>query len=123
MKRIVALFAFILVATFANAQQAQTTTSANAERAHSQAIRLQKQLGLTQDQVTKVEAVMLAKINAIDAVNADVNKSKEQKDTEIAQIRSDKEQELIAIFTPEQATKYAEMKAQRQQRRNATNQE
>jgi Spy/CpxP family protein refolding chaperone len=116
MKRIIALFAFILVATFANAQTAQTAPTPAAERAHVQAMRFQKQLTLTEEQTTKVEAIILAKINAIDAVEADANKTEEQKEAESAQIRSDKEKEILALLTPEQIIKYNEMKNRRQER-------
>lgn len=112
MKRLFVLFAFVLTATFAHAQSTETPTPA-AERAHSQAIRMQKQLALTAEQTTQIEAILLARHNEIDAVNADVNKTQEQKDTEIATIRGQKEKEMLAVMTVDQQSRYTEMKAQR----------
>lgn len=118
MKRIIVLFAFILTATLANAQAAATPTP-TAERAHTQALRWQKQLGLTEAQTTQVEAVITARIEAIDAINADATKTQEQKDADIATVRSQKEKEIMNILTPDQQAKYTEIKTQRKQRRNA----
>lgn len=118
MKRIFVLFVLLVTATVANAQATQTATPAPAaERAHSYAIRMQKQLALSEEQVTQVEAVALAKFNAIDAVKADASKTQEQKDAEIAQITSEKQKEILALLTPEQVTKYNEIRQQRMDRK------
>ena len=123
MKRIIAIFALILVGTFASAQQATTTTVTNAERAHSQAMKYQKMLTLTEQQTPQIEAILLAKFDAIDAVNADMNKTKEQKEADIAQINTDKENEILALLTAEQVIRYNEVKSKREQRRQATGQQ
>ena len=120
MKRLFFLFAFVLSAGFAVAQSAQTAVSVNQERAHAHAIRLQKNLALTEDQVVKIEAITVAKLDAIDAVNADASKTQEQKDTEITQIRNAKEKEVLEVLTPEQVTQYNQMKNQRQSRKEGS---
>jgi hypothetical protein len=122
MKRILFLFVLLVTAGIANAQTAQPVTTPTAqERAHSYAVRMQKQLALTEEQTTSVEAVALAKYNAIDAVKADPAKTQEQKDAEIAQIKSEKQKEILALLTPEQVTKYNEIRQQREQRKETIN--
>jgi Spy/CpxP family protein refolding chaperone len=124
MKRLFLLFAFIITTGVAFAQQTQTATvTSNEERAHSSALRFQKVLALTPEQTTQIEGIILARIIAVDAINADVNKTPEQKETEIAQIRKDKEAEIIAVLTPEQAAKYNQMKEDRKKRKETIQQQ
>jgi Spy/CpxP family protein refolding chaperone len=123
MKRILFLFALIFSAGIANAQSSETPVTPAAERAHSSAMRMQKTLALTEEQRTQIEAIILQRINAIEVIKADASKTQEQKDTEIAQVRTQKEQEMLAVMTPDQVTKYNEMKAQRQQRRDGATQD
>jgi periplasmic protein CpxP/Spy len=124
MKRIFVLFAFLMTGVIAQAQTAQpATVSPVQERAHAHAVRLDKILTLTPEQMTQVEAITLAKLNAIDAVNADASKTQEQKDQEIADIRAQKETEILALLTPEQVTKYNEMKQQKLDRKETSGQE
>lgn len=124
MKRILVLFAFVLTAGFASAQQAEATTvTPNQEKAKVKVVKMNKLLALTAEQQTSLEAIYVAMFNEIDAVNADVNKTQEQKDADIATIRSTKEKEVMALLTPEQQTKYTDMKQQRQQRRSGSTQD
>lgn len=116
MNRLFVLFAFILTATFANAQATQTT-AAPEERAHAQAIRWTKVLALSAEQTTQIEAICLEKINAIDAINADINKSQAQKDADIAAVKTVKEAEFMAVLTPEQQVKYTDTKKARADRK------
>jgi len=118
MKRIFVLFAFVLTAVFAQAQSTQVVENPT-EKAHSQALKMKKQLGLSDEQTASVEAIVLARHNEIEAVKADVNKTQEQKDNEIALIRSTKEKEIQAVLTPDQLIRYNEIKAQREQRKKA----
>lgn len=122
MKRIFVLFLLFATATIANAQAEQTAAPTAQERAHSYAIRMQKQLALTDEQTTQIEAVALAKYNAIDAVKADANKTQEQKDADIAQIKSEKQKEILALLTADQVTKYNEIRQQRQERKQSAGQ-
>lgn len=119
MKSILVLFAFVLTTTFVQAQTAQTPVSPT-ERAHTSALRLQKQLGLTAEQTASAEAVILARNAEMDAVKADVNKTQEQKDSELAVIRANKEKDIQALLTPDQLIRYNEMKAARAARKKAT---
>ncbi len=118
MKRIFVLFIFVLSASFANAQAAQVAENP-VERCHTQALKMKKQLGLSDEQTATVEAIMLARHNEIEAVNADVNKTQAQKDSDIALIRSNKDHEIQAVLTPDQLIRYNEIKAQREARKNA----
>lgn len=122
MNRIFVLFAFILTATFAQAQTAQVAENPT-ERAHSQALGLQKQLGLSAEQTTQAEAIYLARHNEVEAINNDANKSQEQKDADIVIVRKEKEKQIQALLTPDQLIKYNEIKTTRQNRKNAANQE
>lgn len=119
MKRIIALFAFILTVTFVNAQAAQSPTPI-AERAHTESIRWQKQLSLTAEQTTQVEAVIVARMEAIEAIKADATKTQEQKDAAIATVRAEKEAAIMALLTPDQQAQYTAIKKQRQDRKNGT---
>lgn len=124
MKRLFFLLAFVITTGVTYAQQTQTATvTPNEERAHSAALRYQKILALTEEQTTKVEGIILARIAAVDAVNADVNKTPEQKEADIAQIRKDKEAEIKAVFTPEQAAKYDQIKEDRKKRKETIEQQ
>jgi len=117
MKRIIILFVFLFTVAGAYAQAQQTPVSTAPERAHAYAIRMQKQLALTAEQTSQIEALFLAKITAIEAVNADATKTQEQKDVEVAKIRADKEAEIQAVLTPEQLAKYNQMKEDNKKRR------
>jgi Spy/CpxP family protein refolding chaperone len=123
MKSILVLFAFILTSGFVSAQQAQTTAlTPNQERAHVKAVQLQKLLALTEGQTASIETIYVAQFNEIDAINADVNKTQEQKDTEIATVRKTKDKEVMAVLTPEQQTKFTETKQQHKDRKNGNTQ-
>lgn len=117
MKRIFVLFAFILTATFAQAQS--QTVESPTERAHTQALGLQKQLALTEEQTAKAEEIYLARYNAVQAIKADATKSQDQKDADIIAVRKQKDLEIIALLTPEQAAKYDELKKVMEERQNA----
>jgi hypothetical protein len=100
MKRIILLFGLIfsLVAVKANAGGAPT----NAEKARSQSMSMQKVLTLSEEQRVKVEAVLLSKYVAIDAVINDVNTDGAAKQSAIQAINAQKDAELAAIMTPDQ---------------------
>ncbi len=122
MKRIIFLFVLLFSVAGANAQVAEVAVNPNQERAHAYALSMQKQLGLTAEQTTQIEAIFLAKITAIEVVNADAAKTQEQKDAEIVQIRSEKEKELQSLLTPDQLIKYNQIRADRKARKEAAGQ-
>ena len=122
MKRILALLpVFLLLFISAQAQRPQTTeTQTPQERAHSSAMRMKKVLELNDAQTTQVEAVILSRIQAIDRINADASLTPEAKEAAIQKVRADKDAELQKILTPQQYTRYQEMKNEREQRKNAS---
>jgi periplasmic protein CpxP/Spy len=105
MKRILLVLGLILSFVAVNAQTAQQQPTAQ-ERAHNQAIKLQKQLMLSDDQTARVEPVILARINEVDAIKADASKTDDQKRAATEQVRTAKDTELSAILTPDQYKKY-----------------
>lgn len=122
MNRLFVLFAFILTATFAQAQSVQVAENPT-ERAHTQALRLQKQLGLSEDQTAKVEAIYLDCYNEVEAIKNDAAKTQEEKDNTTVIVRKEKEKEIQALLTPDQLIKYNEMKTNRENRKKAANAE
>ncbi len=116
MKRIILLFGLIfsLVAVKANAGETPT----NAQKAYSQSIGIQKMVSLTDDQRVKVEAVLLSKMVAIEAINGDLTKDGAAKLEAIEALKQTKDQELAAIMTPDQfalfTAKRAEMKTKKE---------
>jgi periplasmic protein CpxP/Spy len=129
MKRILLVFGLLLTGVAVNAQTAEPATNQTAEqatpeqRAHTQALKMQKNLGLTAEQTTKVEAVLVSRIKEVQAVKTDATKSKEQKEAAIAKINEAKETELKGILTAEQFAKYKEMQAKRKERKGKAEQE
>lgn len=122
MKRILAFFVILFTAATINAQTAQSTTTPSQERAHMTAIRLQKTLALTEEQTAQVENIQLSKLAAIDAINLDATKTQEQKDAAIAQVKTDKETEMQAVFTPDQLAKYLQVKEDAKKRKESVGQ-
>ena len=122
MKRILAFFVILFTAATINAQTAQSTTTPSQERAHMTAIRLQKTLALTEQQTAQVETIQLSKYAAIDAINLDAAKTQEQKDAAIAQVKTDKETEMQAVFTPDQLAKYLQVKEDAKKRKESAGQ-
>ena len=86
------------------------------------AIRLQKTLALTEEQTAQVETIQLSKYAAIDAINLDATKTQEQKDAAIAQVKTDKETEMQAVFTPDQLAKYLQVKEDAKKRKESAGQ-
>ncbi len=118
MKRLILILGVLFTFVAANAQQAATRPAQ--ERAHAQALRLKKLVSLSDDQMVKVEAIFLARAEAIDAINADAAKSPEQKKADIQNVRDAKETELKAVLTADQYTQYQQQKASRKARKAAT---
>ncbi|GAB4136473.1 MAG: hypothetical protein Fur0041_10950 [Bacteroidia bacterium] len=114
MKKIAFLFAFLFSILAINAQNA---SSPNQERAHVQAIRMQKSLALSQEQTDKVETVFLNHLNEFEKIKADQNLSKEQKEAEFKKNQESKDAELQKILTPEQFNRYQEMLKERREQR------
>lgn len=118
MKRLILILGVLFTFVAANAQQAATRPAQ--ERAHAQALRLKKLVSLSDEQMVKVEAIFLARAEAVDAINADAAKSPEQKKADIQKVREEKETELKAVLTADQYTQYQQQKASRKARKAAT---
>src|ERR1700749_3931857 len=116
MKRIIILLSILFSAVAVNAQ----TTETPEQRAHIQAMHLQKLVSTTDEQTQKAEAIFLAKIQAIDAILKDPSKSKEQQQADIAQVRAEKDKELQTVLTPDQFTIYKNKMDEIAARRNGT---
>lgn len=100
MKRIILLFGLIFSLVSVNAFAGETPT--NEQKAHNQAIGIQKLVSLSNDQTVKVEAVLLSKIIAYDAILNDLTKDGAAKNEAIDALKKQKDQELAQIMTPEQ---------------------
>ncbi len=118
MKRLILILGVLFTFVAANAQQPATRPAQ--ERAHAQAMRIKKLVSLSDEQTVKVEAIFLARAEAVDAINADASKSPEQKKADIQKVRDEKEAEIKAVLTADQYTQYQQQKANRQARKAAT---
>jgi Spy/CpxP family protein refolding chaperone len=67
-------------------------------------------LNLTEAQVAAIKPIFAAEANDIKAVWQDNSLSKEQKQSKIADIRKSSREKINALLTPEQQTKFAELK-------------
>lgn len=125
MKRLFFVFGLLLTGLAVNAQTAQPATAQQTEqtaqqRAHTQALRMQKNLSLSAEQTTQVEAVFLSRNEAIDKIKADASKTPEVKKKEIEQVKVDKDAELANILTPAQLSQYNDIKAKKAARKQAS---
>jgi len=112
MKRLILLFGLIISFVAVNAQNATITPQ---EQAHNQALKLQKYVGLSADQTTKVEQVFLDRILAIQKIQGNTSETPEQQKKDIEAVRSEKDNELSTILTADQYAQYQQLKARRGQ--------
>lgn len=141
MKKMLALLAAVaLTAGAASAQTTTTTTSAPMDHrghmgqkgqgrmnmtpeqhADMQAQRLTKQLGLSADQTAQVRAISLAEAQEMKTMRDQAMASTDRKaGMEQMKVTRDKyDTQLRAVFTPDQATKYAQIRDQRMDKREA----
>lgn len=115
MKRIILLFGLIfsLVAVKANAGETPT----NEQKAHNQAMAMQKMLTLSEDQTVKVEAVLLKKIVGIQTISANGKEAAVQQN-EIQGVKDTTDKELAAILTPDQFALYLHKKEEAKTRKD-----
>lgn len=100
MKRIILLFGVIFSLIAVNANAGETPT--NAVKAHEHAIAIQKAVSLNPEQVAKVEAVLLNKLDAHDAIINDQTKDGAAKTEALEALKVAKDKELSEIMTPDQ---------------------
>lgn len=118
MKRILLIFGLMLSFAAANAQAQTTEPTQQEQRAHTQALKMQKMLTLTPEQTPQVEAVILKNIKAKEAVTQDASKSAEEQQKELEALKVQKDNELATIFTSEQLATYKLKKQQMEARQN-----
>ena len=80
---------------------------------------LSEKLNLTEEQKTAIKPILAAEANDIKAVHQDTSLSTEQKTAKVKEIREAGREKINALLTPEQQKKFAEMKEQAVQRREA----
>ncbi|HEU4716377.1 MAG TPA: hypothetical protein VFU15_01010, partial [Bacteroidia bacterium] len=123
MKRIILLFGILLSFAAVRAQSATSAAPADAptpqQKAHTQAMQMQKMLGLSDEQTTSVEALFLTRIQSIDQINNDATKTDQQKKEDIQKVRDQNETDVLAVLTPDQIAKYKQIKADRQNRQQS----
>jgi protein CpxP len=139
MKKMLALLA--AVALTAGAASAQTTTTTSTaptnheghmgqrgqgrmnmtpeQRADMQAQRLTKQLGLSADQTTQVRAIALAEAQEMKTMREQATASTDRKAgmEQMKATRDKYDAQLKAVLTPDQATKYAQMRDHKMDKR------
>ncbi|SNC66975.1 hypothetical protein SAMN06265337_1793 [Hymenobacter gelipurpurascens] len=142
MKKMLALLAAVaLTASAASAQTTTTTTTAPMDHrghmgqkgqgrmmnmtpeqhADMQAQRLTKQLGLSADQATQVRAISLAEAQEMKTMRDQAMASTDRKAgmEQMKATRDKYDTQLKAVLTPDQATKYAQMRDHKMDKREA----
>ena len=104
MKQFNLIIALLFSFAGAREQGAKTIPQTNEQKAHTQALKMQKILTLSEDQTVKVEVVLLKRIEKIAAISNETETSGDVKQNEIQEAKDASEKELAAIFTPEQYT-------------------
>lgn len=100
MKRIILLFGLIFSLVAVQAKAGETPT--NEQKAHNQAIGIQKLVSLSAAQTAQVEAVLLSKIIELETITNDVSKDAAAKQAAIEVVKKQRDTELAAIMSPEQ---------------------
>ena len=80
------------------------------ERTHRKADLLKSQLGLSDDQSKKVESSMMKRNDALSAVRVKVGENNDAFRTEALPIRKQFQADLKSILTPEQFSKFTEIR-------------
>jgi periplasmic protein CpxP/Spy len=80
---------------------------------------VEQQLGLTEDQKTKLRPIIDEEVSQINAVRNDQTMSIDQKRAKVEQIRQTEFPKIQAILTPEQRQKLLDMQHQREQQQGA----
>jgi Spy/CpxP family protein refolding chaperone len=77
---------------------------------------LSTELGLTDDQKSKIKPVLQNEFRQTNSVSDDTSMSQDQKDAKAKQIHESADAQIQSLLTPEQQTKLSEMKAKAMQR-------
>ncbi|MEZ4905322.1 MAG: hypothetical protein R2822_27965 [Spirosomataceae bacterium] len=114
MKKITIVFALLLtVSSLAFSQQAPKRTAE--ERAAMMAKNLTKELSLTTEQSSKIEAIQLESMKKIDAIRAKGMEGGDRKAMrqEVKAINDASDEQVVAVLTTDQKPKYEAWKAKR----------
>lgn len=100
------------------AVQSQTGDAAGgkgerAARAKEKLAKLQTELGLTDDQSKKVQAIMAEQVQTMKGVRNDTTLTDDQKKEKMKAARADIDAKISAILTPEQKAKWDQIKKAR----------
>jgi len=77
--------------------------------------RVATELNLTDDQKAKIKPILQDEYNQLTAVHDDASMSQDQKLAKAKEIHATAKSQIQAVLTPEQQTKFAEMKEQLRQ--------
>lgn len=126
MKQVILIIGLLFSFAMVNAQVAYTPTvekPTNEQKAHNQAMRMQKGLALTAEQTVKAEAIQLSRIQGVAAIKNDATKAENIKQSEIQAVNDAKDKELSEIMSAEQFATFVknrnEIKARQQQAQHA----
>lgn len=86
-----------------------------AERAKQRLEEMQTNLGLTAEQTEKVKAVYESQRPAMEALRNDQSLSREQRREKLDEMRKATDAQIAPILTPEQKTKWEELRKQRRE--------
>jgi Spy/CpxP family protein refolding chaperone len=78
---------------------------------------MKAELGLTEDQSQKLEALMKENFEAMKVIKEDQSLSKEDRKAKLMAMRDAMDQKINALLTPEQVTKREELKKKRMEER------
>jgi protein CpxP len=107
MRKIFFLFVFLLGFTAIQAQTNQTKSMMTAEQKADETVtKLKTELSLTDDQVTKVKAITVDKINKVTAAHKKNGADKSRLQAANKLIQDEYETQLKGIVTEEQFNKY-----------------
>ena len=105
MKRFILILTLLFSAVAINAQNADQQQTPE-QRAHIEAMHLQKLVSTNDDQTKKAEAIFLAKIKEINAILNDGSKTAPEQEKAIADVRAEKDNELAQVLTADQFAVY-----------------
>ncbi|MBT1710811.1 hypothetical protein KK062_21395 [Fulvivirgaceae bacterium PWU5] len=112
------LLAVLIAGSFgqqATAQTAERTSLTAEERAQKWTDWMKKELTLTAEQEPRVHAINVKYADQMDGIKAEEG-DRRSKFKEVRETNKAKDEELKAVLTPEQFTKYTEKKQERQQK-------
>ena len=116
--KILTLLMMLIAGSFSHQATAQTTERTpltSAERAQKWTDWMKKELTLTAEQEPKIHAINVKYADQMDDIKAEEG-DRRSKFKEVRETNKAKDEELKAVLTPEQFTKYTEKKQERQQK-------